>query len=61
MGFAFVGVRGDSEEGDAGGGGVEDEGDGLAVGVPARQGDGPGAVDLRPGLSGSARPLLARS
>ena len=52
VGFAFVGVRGDGEDGDAGGGGVEDEGDGLAFGVAARQGDGPRPVGLRPGLLG---------
>ena len=49
VGFSFVGVRGD---GDAGGGGVQDEGDGLAFGVAARQGDGPRPVDLRPRLLG---------
>ena len=49
VGFAFVGVRGDGEDGDAGGGGVEDEGDGLAVGVAACQGDERG-----PSVSGQA-------
>ena len=52
VGFSFVGVRGDGEDGDAGGGGVQDEGDGLAFGVAAGQGDEPGAVGLRPGLLG---------
>ena len=52
VGFAFVGVRGDGEDGDAGGGGVQDEGDGLAFGVAARQGDWPRALDLRPRLLG---------
>ena len=33
VGFAFVGVGGDGEPGDAGGGFVEDEADGTAVGV----------------------------
>ena len=33
VGFAFVGVGGDGEQGDVGGGGVQDEADGLAVGV----------------------------
>ena len=33
--------------------GVEDEGDGLAVGVPACQGNDAGAVGLWPGLSGA--------
>ena len=49
VGFAFVGVRGDGEDGDAGGGGVEDEADGLAVGVAAGQGD-----DRGPSVSGQA-------
>ena len=54
VGFAFVGVRGDGEDGDAGGGGVEDEGDGLAFGVAACQGNDARAVGLRPGLFGDA-------
>jgi hypothetical protein len=33
VGFAFPGVGGDGEQGGAGGGGVQDEADGLAVGV----------------------------
>ena len=32
VGFAFVGVPGDREQGDVRGGGVEDEADGLAFG-----------------------------
>ena len=32
VGFAFVGVPGDREQGDVRGGGIEDEGDGLALG-----------------------------
>ena len=52
MGFALVGVRGDGEHGDVGGGGVQDEADRLAVGVPAGQGNDPGAVGLGPGLLG---------
>ena len=35
VGFAFVGLGGDGEEGDAGGIGVEDEGDRLAFWVAA--------------------------
>ena len=35
VGFAFVGVGGDGEHGDVGGGGVEDEADRLGVGVLA--------------------------
>ena len=33
VGFAFVGVGGDGEDRGAGGGGVQDKGDGLAFGV----------------------------
>src|SRR6266566_1996071 len=46
VGFAFVGVGGDGEDGDARGGGVEDEGDRLAVGVAAGQGDRPAVSGL---------------
>ena len=52
MGFAFVGVGGDSEDGGAGGGDVEDEGDGLGFGVAAGQGDGPGLVNFWTGPLG---------
>ena len=52
VGFSFVGVRGDGEDGDAGGVGVEEEGDGLAVGVAACQGHDSGVVGLGPGLLG---------
>src|SRR5512146_2776206 len=38
VGFAFLGVGGDGVEGGVRGGGVQDEGDGLAVGVVAGQG-----------------------
>jgi hypothetical protein len=48
VGFAFVGVGGDSKNGGAGGGGVEDEGDGLAFGIVAGQGDRPGPFSFRP-------------
>ena len=51
VGFAFVGVPGDREQGDVGGGGIQDEADGLAFGVVAGHGDDRGAVDLRPGLA----------
>ena len=52
VGFAFVGVGGDGEQGDVGGGGVQDEADRLAVGVAVGQGDDLGAVGLGPGLLG---------
>ena len=52
VGFAFVGMGGDGEEGDVGGGGVQDQTDGLGVGVAAGQGQDPGAVDVGPGLFG---------
>jgi hypothetical protein len=50
VGLSLVGVRGDGEHGGVGGGGVQDEADRLALGVPAGQGDDPGAVGLWPGL-----------
>jgi hypothetical protein len=40
-----------------GGGGIQDEADRLAVGVPAGQGDDPGPVGLRPGLLGEGEAL----
>ena len=52
VGFAFVGVGGDGEQGDVGGGGVQDEADGLGLGVAAGQGEDPGAVGVGPGLLG---------
>ncbi len=52
VGFALVGVRGEGEEGGAGGGGVQDEADGLAFRVVAGQGDNRGAVGLGPGRRG---------
>ena len=52
MGFAFAGVPGDREQGDVRGGGIEDEADGLALGVAAGHGDDRGAVSFRPGLRG---------
>ena len=48
VGFALAGVRGDGEHGDAGGGGVQDEGDRAGFGVVAGQGGDPGAVGLGP-------------
>jgi hypothetical protein len=50
VGFAFVGVGGDGEQGDVGGGVVQDEADHLGLGVAAGQGQDPGAVGLRSGL-----------
>jgi hypothetical protein len=50
VGFALVGVRGDGEHGDVGGGGVQDEADRLGLGVATGQGQDPGAVGLGPGL-----------
>ena len=46
VGFAFVGVGGNGEQGDAGGGFVQDEADGAAVGVGLGQGDDRGAAGL---------------
>ena len=45
-------MGGDGEQGGVGGGGVQDEADGLAFGVAAGQRDDPGAVGLWPGLLG---------
>ena len=52
VGFAFADVGGEGEDGGAGGGGVQDEADGLAFGVVAGQGDDRGSVGLGPGLPG---------
>ena len=52
VGFSFAGVGGEGEDGGAGGGGVQDEADGAAVGVVAGQGDDRGSVGLGPGLPG---------
>ena len=49
VGFPFVGMGGDGEQGDVGGGVVEDEADCLGLGVAAGQGEDPGAVGLGPG------------
>ena len=50
--LALVGVRGDGEHGDAGRGGVQDEGDCAGFGVVAGQGGDPGAIGLGPGQLG---------
>jgi hypothetical protein len=47
-------VRGDGEDG---GGGIQDEADGLAFGLPAGQDDDPGSAGLRPGLLGVGEAL----
>ncbi len=52
VGFSFVGVGGEGEDGGAGGGGVQDQADGAADGVVAGQGDDRGSVGLGPGLAG---------
>ena len=57
VGFAFAGVGGEGEDGGAGGGGIQDEADRLAVRVVAGQGDDRGAVDLGPGWRGSCHAL----
>ena len=57
MGLALVGVRGDGEHDGAGGGGIQDEADGLALGIPAGQGDDPGSVGFWPGLFGLGEAL----
>jgi hypothetical protein len=61
VGLAFVGLRGDREEGGVRGRGVQDEADGLAPGVRAGQGDDPGAVGFWPGLPRLGEACLARS
>jgi len=50
VGFSVVGVGGDGEHGDVGGGGVQDDADGLRLGVTAGQGKDPGSVGVGPGL-----------
>ena len=50
VGFAFAGVGGEGEDGGAGGAGIQDQADRLAVGVVAGQGDDRGSVGLGPGL-----------
>jgi hypothetical protein len=52
VGFAFAGVRGEGEHGDAGGGGVKDEGDRAGLGIVAGQGGDAGSVGLGPGRLG---------
>ena len=53
-GLSLVGVSGDGEDGGIGGGGIQDEADRLALGVPAGQGDDRGSAGLWPGLLGWA-------
>jgi hypothetical protein len=48
VGFAVVGVGGDRIEGDAGGVGIQDEGEGAGFGVPASQGDDGGGGSIGP-------------
>jgi hypothetical protein len=52
VGFALVGVGGDGEYRDVGGGGVHDEADRLGLGVATGKSEDPGAVDVGPGLLG---------
>ena len=52
MGLPLVGMSGDGVHSSVGGGGVEDQGDGLGLGVLAGEGQYPGAVGLGPGLAG---------
>jgi hypothetical protein len=54
VGFALVGVGSDGVDGGVRGGGVQDEGDGLAAGVVAGQGGDPGSACARFGLPGAA-------
>jgi hypothetical protein len=50
VGLSLVGMRGDGEHGDVGGGGVQDQADGLGVGVAPGQGQDPRAIYVGPGL-----------
>jgi hypothetical protein len=52
VGLSLVGVGGDGEHSDLGGGGVQDEADCLGLGVAAGQGQAPGPVGLGPDLFG---------
>jgi hypothetical protein len=52
VGFAFFGVRGDGEEGDARRGRIQNDSDGAGFGVMAGQGGDPGSVGLGPGWPG---------
>jgi len=48
VGFALAGVRGGGEHGDAGRGGVQDQGDRAGLGVMTGQGGDPGTLGLGP-------------
>jgi hypothetical protein len=61
MGLALVGVRGEGEHGDAGGGGVQDEGDRAGFGVVAGQGGDPGPAVSGQAGSGALPPRRARA
>src|SRR6266852_6154890 len=52
VGLAVVGMGGDGVDGDAGGGGIQDQGDGAGVVVVASQGGDRGPVGVVPGLLG---------
>jgi len=52
VGFALVGVGGDGEQGDVGGGVVQDEADRPGLGIAAGQGERAGAVCVGPGWFG---------
>ena len=52
VGFSLVGVGGDGVDGDVGSGGIEDEGNYLAFGIPPGQGEWARTVALWPGLLG---------
>jgi hypothetical protein len=48
VGFAFAGLGGDGEDGDAGCSGIQDKGDRLSLGVVVGQGNRARLVDLQP-------------
>ncbi len=58
MSFTLVGVGGDGEGGDAGGGGIQDQGDRLGLGILTGQGGDPGTVDVGPCLPGMGAAVL---
>jgi hypothetical protein len=60
VGFAFVGVRGDGKDREAGGGGVQDEGDRLAFGLWLARAISWGRAASGEGFLGWVRPFLAR-
>src|SRR5689334_1542602 len=61
VGFAFLGVGGEGVHGDVRGGGVQDQGDGLAAGVVPGQGGDPGSVGVLLGLAGGAAGVVPGS